>query len=1016
MKKTASFILKLLVTVGLFVLLFWPGTFGLRPDQFGGIKPADILREIREAGARNIAFWLCLGVGIKLCGMLCGVLRWKLLLRGQGLRIPFWYMVGSWFVGRTIGIFLPSTIGLDGYRLYDSARYTGEIIKCTTVIVVEKLIGFIVLSGLVFLTLPLGLSIPHLRFNLPILLVMLCVLGALIVVLFLLLLNPRVIQVLVAIVPTPAAVRSKLNKLGAAATAYSGNRTVLLLAVFFGFMVHVATSLTFFCTMMGIRASNTSFSDILFAAPLMITATVFGPSVGGEGIREIVFVALLGAKSGAAAAATFSHLGWWVGDVMPFLVGLPILLLRTRPSRIQLEAELRQARGEAVGIETYLHLAPEVVASYRRRVLGAGAAGLLGGLIAGAMIGLGESTWVWKTLSSLTETYMFVWGAGIYGVLFAGFGLAIAAALVFVYLLWDRFASWVVTFALSFTATLAAGGLVIGLWRLRRDVLLHHAGSMAQYGQVIAYVLGASLIALVIAHLAADRTGRLVRHKPLPLIGLGLALYAALIVLGGVLAAATKPESSAARFAPQAKASGPNIILVAADALRADYLPLYNKAAVARTPSLEALAREGILFEHAFAQASWTKPSFATIFTSLYPEGHTATSQTAGLPDGVDTLTEALLRAGYFTKGFANNPNIASVFNFGQGFVDYTDLLPRRYFGATTSASKLSVYEALRKARERVRQKLGRFVPLFRRLNVRDYYQPAEEVTRQALTWLDSGQAPKGTPFFLFLHYMDTHDPFMDYRHPGVGYARAILTNTPGPEYEGPMREAYESDIEYLDRHLRNLIEGLKQRGVYDNALIIFTADHGEEFYDHKGFWHGFTLYDEMLHVPLIMKLPGNQHAAERNTGLARHVDLAPTILHFAGAPKSDAMKGQSLFDAAGAFTNASVEYSYAHNDFEGNLLHAIHTADAKLITANPDNKSHLAPVELYNLANDPHETANLAGDAAHAPMQTELERVLQQFEQGMEATSAQPGASVPLSDETKRQLEAIGYLGGGHK
>src|SRR5689334_9753159 len=130
-KKVILFLLKLGIAGGLFALVFYPQWFGLPADKFQRVSPGDMLEEIRQAGAPSLAFWLTAAVSIRIIGMLCGVLRWRILLRGQGLHIPFWYMVGSWFIGRTFGIFLPGTIGLDGYRLYDSALYTGEVIKCT---------------------------------------------------------------------------------------------------------------------------------------------------------------------------------------------------------------------------------------------------------------------------------------------------------------------------------------------------------------------------------------------------------------------------------------------------------------------------------------------------------------------------------------------------------------------------------------------------------------------------------------------------------------------------------------------------------------------------------------------------------------------------------------------------------------------------------------------------------------------------------------------------------------------
>jgi arylsulfatase A-like enzyme len=319
------------------------------------------------------------------------------------------------------------------------------------------------------------------------------------------------------------------------------------------------------------------------------------------------------------------------------------------------------------------------------------------------------------------------------------------------------------------------------------------------------------------------------------------------------------------------------------------------------------------------------------------------------------------------------------------------------------------MYEVLRKGLQRVEQKLKR-IPGLGKTRVTDFYQPADVVTRLALEWIDGGAA-KDAPFFLYLHYMDPHDPFMDHRKPGVGYARSVLTDKPDPALESVLREAYITEIEYMDRYLGELFAGLKQRGVFDRALIVFTADHGEEFYDHQGFWHGYTLYDEMIFVPILMKLPGNAHAGERNAGLARHVDLAPTMLHFAGLPKGAQMPGQPLFDAAGGFANAGIQYSYAENDFEGNILKAVRTVAEKLIHANADNVSKLAPVELYDMAQDPGEKNSVAEAPERVEALGALTRVLDEYQKVIQEHAAEPAGAAPVSGELKEQLESLGYL-----
>ncbi|HPC14808.1 MAG TPA: sulfatase-like hydrolase/transferase [Candidatus Hydrogenedentes bacterium] len=997
MRRIISGSLKIIVTGGLFLLLFRPQTFGLRPDQFGGVTPMALLEEIRAADASNLAVWLLLAVVIKLSGMLAGIARWQLLLKGQGLYMPFWYMTQSWFVGRMFGIFMPGTIGLDGYRLYDSSLYTKEPLKCTTLIAVEKLIGFISLTFLVFLTFPLGFRL--LKINVAILGVILFVLGVFVLATFLLLLNPRVIQVIVSVVPAPGAVRRMVDKLGASITAYSGQRLLLLAAVVCGLWVHFATCLMYFCTMTALRAPNTGLLDVLFASPIMIYGTVIGPSVGGEGIREIVFATLLGGKSGVSAAVLFSHLGWWVGDVVPFLIGLPIFLIRSRPGRAQLQAELAEARKQAPE-DTHVRLTPWAIVEYRRNLINCLIAGIAAGLVTGGLGGIGEAAWFFSRLSGLAEGSAFWWGPAVYGLVFAAVGAGVAGALAFLYLLIDKFPPLYATFGLAMAGTSGLAG-VVAIWRYMRDVLIGHVPNLSTLAPLLAAIASAALFAGLAGALFH---GVVLRGRWRLLIASVMAW--GLIVGGGSLYAVLGMRHPALpAFSPPAHSSGPNIVLIVVDALRADGLSVYNPQAKAHTPQLNAFAKDCVVFNHWFTQAPWTKPAFASIFTGRYPESHTATTKISMLPQGIGAFPENLRNAGYYTKGFANNPHIMSPFHFDQGFCDYVDLKPRLYFYAGPSAAKLAVYEVLRHAWHALASKV------YKRMNVRDFYQPAEDVTDEALAWIESPECPKNAPFFLFLHYMDPHDPFMDHAKPGVGYARVRMEHPDPDTFLEPMKEAYDSEIAYMDIHLGRLFDGLRRYGLYDNTIVLFTSDHGEEFFEHRGWWHGQTLFDELLHVPCLIKLPRSAHAGERNTGLGRHVDIAPTLLQLAGAPPLATAAGQAVMGPDGAFANAGIAFVYAENDFENNVLQGIRTLDKKVIHSNPDNPRRQPPVSCYDLRADPGEQHNLA--ASGAPCDPGLEKALTDLRAFSRGQGTQPALAGPLTEEQRSQLEGLGYLGG---
>lgn len=1005
LRKAVGFAVKTYLVVAAYLLVFRPESFGLDPRFFGGVKPIDMWRQITEASTysmRLLIFWLALASGVKILGIFSGVIRWKLLLKGQGIKMPFWYMSYLWFAGRAIGMFVPGTLGLDGWRLVESARYTREFVKCTTVIVIEKLTGFIALTFLVFITFPFGFKLLDIN---PILFgVILAALFCFTAGCFLLLFNPRIIQVLVTVLPCPGKLRNVVNRIGAAATAYSDHRGMLVLAVFFGLGVHLAICVMTFCTMMAIRAPDTSLYDIMFAAPIMIYASVITPTINGMGVRELIFGQLLGAKSGYDAAVTYGHLGLWTGEFVPFLLSIPLLLIGGRPSKEKLEHDLAELRAQSRVEDDSLHLSQEEVTGYRNKVFGTLLCGAFGGLIAGALIGLGEASWILSKLGGLTDMGMFTWGPTVYGLLFACVGLGVSGGLLFFYLLFDRFAKGRYTLALSFGGAMATGGLIIGFFRFKRDVLGEMNPSQDQLIKLGLMVGVLALVGMVILFVASRFVaGRLGDRRAL-FLGSGVGAYALIIALGALAGLVAKPAPASANFAPTATATGPNIILVAVDTLRADYLSLYNPDTPTKTPNLEAFRQDAVLFEQSFSQASWTKASFGTIFSGMYPECHTAVTKTASLPPDVETVAELLSAGGYYTQGFSNNPNIMSTFGYGQGHVEYVDLKPSLPLYATESSSRMSMFEVLKRVRLMVRKKLRL------KMQVTEFYQPAPEVTRRALEWVDSGAVPEGVPSYLFVHYMDPHDPFMDPKAPMGGYGRAAMGDPDPEQWLDAMINAYIGEIELLDEHLGLFFEGLKQRGLYDETLIILTADHGEEFQEHGGWWHGQTLYDEQTHIPMLIKLPGKAHAGETNKQFARNIDLAPTMLHFAGFEKGSLMQGDSLF-ADGGFANADAGYTYAENNFEGIVLQAIRTYDKKLIEANEGNKRNLAPVEFYDLSTDPGEQENLAGDAALAETQTQLEGAIDQYLQICEENAVEPAATGEISEELQQQLEGLGYL-----
>jgi arylsulfatase A-like enzyme len=617
----------------------------------------------------------------------------------------------------------------------------------------------------------------------------------------------------------------------------------------------------------------------------------------------------------------------------------------------------------------------------KARALGAG---LAGGLVAGALVGAAEAVAAWSHAHGAGELPAIGWALVVYGALggAAGLGAGIVAAVL-----------GTDGFALALAGVGAALGFVVGRFRIVRDVFLEQVPR----GLV---PLAVQVLALVAVLAAAGALwwwlrGSDARRRPLTRPGVAALVIALLAAawagIGGVAPSPPVSPPAAGAAAP----GKPNVVLIVVDTLRADRLGCYGYAG-ARTPRIDALALEGIRYENGFAQASWTRPSFATIFSSLYPSSHGAAHKADILPDRVDTLAELLQRAGYHTVGFANNANISPAFNFQQGFDDYQYLAPDHFFWAGEPAAQLALYSGLRLVRERF---------LARSVHVRNYYQPAEEVTARVRRWLGSPAAAR-RPFFLFVHYMDPHDPYFVHPYNGEGYARVANPNPPASVAEKYSR-LYDGEIAHLDEHLGALLNDLKTRGLYEQSLIVFTADHGEEFQEHGGWWHGTTLYDEQIRIPLLVKPAGAPAGNARMVEeLASSIDVAPTILAAAGVDRPLVLQGHVLpLDGRPAPARESV---FAEEDLEGNVLQAVRSRAWKFISANPGNPRGLPPEQLFDLPAAPGEKRDVLRDR---PEQAEIMRAARGnalLQARAHAGAAEQGK---MDAATLERLKALGYV-----
>ncbi len=565
-------------------------------------------------------------------------------------------------------------------------------------------------------------------------------------------------------------------------------------------------------------------------------------------------------------------------------------------------------------------------------------AGLLGGAWGGAIVGLAEAAVVTANTGPGEECWLFPYAIVSYGLLGMALGLGCAvlgAAFVPQRIRRDAFGP-------------AAGCavLLIGFAIARYHVIqrVFHEELVTTSGEGLAVHAGIFVCAGALA-LAVMYGGAWVQRRRggLVLAAMALAFCVGASCGAAVLTSRRVAEPVASRPREVSHPAAPNIILIILDTLRADALGSYGAAATA-SPALDAFAREAVRFENTYAQSSWTRPSIATILTSLYPSEHGAIHKMDALPDRVTTLAEALRADGYWTAGFVSNINVAPVFNFQQGFDAYTYLAPDLYFGATDSTTQLAIYKGLRLARERF---------LRDRIYVYNYYQDAEAVTGAVTQWVEHNPP---MPFFLFIHFMDPHDPYFEHPYNGRGVAR-VLNPDPPASRKDELHALYAGNVAYLDQHLGTLFSRLKSAGLYENTIIAVTADHGEEFQEHGGWWHGTSLYQEVVHVPLIVKRAHEERAGQVESRRARTLDIAPTLMAAAGLRIPREFVGRDLFGPAAP----EPEPLFAEEELEGDVLASLRVGPWKVITANADNPRGLQPLELYNLDQDAHERHNLA-------------------------------------------------------
>ncbi|MBD3385658.1 sulfatase-like hydrolase/transferase [candidate division KSB1 bacterium] len=327
---------------------------------------------------------------------------------------------------------------------------------------------------------------------------------------------------------------------------------------------------------------------------------------------------------------------------------------------------------------------------------------------------------------------------------------------------------------------------------------------------------------------------------------------------------------------PDTAKAGPqkikHIILLTIDTLRADFVSCYNSD-FTRTPNIDSIAEEGIRFENAMATSPWTLPSFASLFTGLSPDVHMTTKINHRLPDSLETIAEVMQEKGYVTATVGLNKVLTDHYGTLQGFQQRC-FFPKSSRGESYGAN------------------------LLRHFFKKTFAEKATttDLTDYTINWL---KKHVDEDFFLWLHYYDPHLPYSPPKafQPTLKLEQNIGdvldeeerisirsgTLVPDAVEREWIRQLYIGEIHYVDDNIGRLLATLDELGIYDDCLLVVLSDHGEEFWEHQGFAHGHTLYQELLHIPLIIKLPGALHAKNRVEQRVSLERVKPTLLDLCG-------------------------------------------------------------------------------------------------------------------------------------
>jgi arylsulfatase A-like enzyme len=481
----------------------------------------------------------------------------------------------------------------------------------------------------------------------------------------------------------------------------------------------------------------------------------------------------------------------------------------------------------------------------------------------------------------------------------------------------------------------------------------------------------------------------------------------------------------------------PNVILIILDTARAQSFSCYGYNRET-TPNINRIYQEGVLFENAISPSPWTLPAHASIFTGMYPSRHGCHEKHKYLKSEIMTLPKVLKNAGYRTIGISNNSWISRNFGFDRGFDEFIKLWQIIQYEIDLADASVKGIEKYKKAMSLV-IKGNPFINIvngvYGKYFWRRYDYGARRINKIVGKLLHDELARIGTPFFIFINYLEPH---LIYRAPkpffgmflskNISKKEALSVNQDAWGYMGgvvPMTEAdfevlralYDAELFYLDHRIGEVYEFLKEKNLLDNTLLIITSDHGENIGEHNLMDHQYCLYDTLLKVPFIMRLPGIFEGGKRTGNIVQTTDIVPTIMELLSLKDQrllEEVQGESLLkDKNERFAISEyiapqppieeISKRYPAGNFSkyNESLTSMRSHEWKLIVSSNGKD------ELYNIVEDPDETRNSihVQKSICKDMRTKIDSWIKEHREDMKDEDTH------ISAEIKKRLEALGYF-----